>query len=77
MEKNAGRCQRKTHRLYWAGGICSKEVGHPSRRILAVCEDKQCDAIVIGCRGLSGIEEFFLGSVSGKVLEYSKVLCWL
>ncbi len=50
-----------------------QDVGHPSRRILAVCEDQQCDAIVIGCRGLSGIEEFFLGSVSSKVLEYSKV----
>jgi len=30
------------------------------------------DAIVLGRRGLSGIEEFFLGSVSQKVLQSAK-----
>ena len=49
------------------------EVGHPSERILAVCKDKKCTAIVIGSRGLSGIAEFFLGSVSSKVSQYADV----
>jgi nucleotide-binding universal stress UspA family protein len=49
------------------------EVGHPSERILAVSKDKNCTAIVIGSRGLSGIAEFFLGSVSSKVSQYATV----
>ena len=49
------------------------EVGHPSERILAICKEKQCSAIVIGSRGLSGIAEFFLGSVSSKVSQYADV----
>ena len=49
------------------------EVGHPSERVLAVCKEKKCTAIVIGSRGLSGIAEFFLGSVSSKVSQYADV----
>ena len=43
------------------------ELGHPSERILAIAKAKQADAIVLGSRGLSGIAEFFLGSVSSKI----------
>lgn len=49
------------------------EVGHPSERILAVTKDCGADAIIIGSRGLSGIAEFFLGSVSSKISQYSNV----
>jgi nucleotide-binding universal stress UspA family protein len=49
------------------------EVGHPSERILAISKEKNCTAIVIGSRGLSGIAEFFLGSVSSKVSQYATV----
>ena len=47
------------------------EVGHPSERIIVVSKDRGCDSIVIGSRGLSGIAEFFLGSVSSKVAQYA------
>jgi len=47
--------------------------GHPSERILALAKEKNCDAIVIGSRGLSGIAEFVLGSVSSNITQYSKV----
>ncbi len=49
------------------------EVGHPSERIIALSKKSNCDAIVIGSRGLSGIAEFFLGSVSSKVAQYAGV----
>ena len=49
------------------------EVGHPSERILAVTKESGADAIIIGSRGLSGIAEFFLGSVSSKISQYSNV----
>lgn len=51
----------------------SLEVGHPSERIIALSKKCNCDAIVIGSRGLSGIAEFFLGSVSSKVSQYASV----
>jgi len=49
------------------------EVGHPSERIIALVKKLECDAVVIGSRGLSGIAEFFLGSVSSKVVQYANV----
>lgn len=49
------------------------EVGHPSERIIAIAKKNGCDSIVIGSRGLSGIAEFFLGSVSSKVSQYSTI----
>lgn len=51
----------------------SLEVGHPSERIIALSKKSECDAIVLGSRGLSGIAEFFLGSVSSKVAQYASV----
>lgn len=47
--------------------------GHPAERILALTKEKNCDTIVIGSRGLSGIAEFVLGSVSSNVSQYAKV----
>lgn len=49
------------------------EIGHPSERIIALAKKAKADAIVIGSRGLSGIAEFFLGSVSSKVSQYADV----
>ena len=49
------------------------ETGHPSERILHLAQEGKCDAIVIGSRGLSGIAEFVLGSVSSNVSQYAKI----
>lgn len=49
------------------------EVGHPSQKILEVADLEACDTIILGSRGLSGVKEFFLGSVSAKVSEYAKI----
>lgn len=51
----------------------SLEIGHPSERIIALAKKSNIDTIVIGSRGLSGIAEFFLGSVSSKVSQYATV----
>ncbi|WP_317423561.1 universal stress protein [uncultured Acidaminococcus sp.] len=50
-----------------------EETGNPAELILDACKSKGCDTIVIGSRGLSGVEEFLLGSVSSKVSQYAKV----
>lgn len=49
------------------------EEGHPSERIVSLAKDSGCDAIVIGSRGLSGIADFFLGSVSYGVVQHATV----
>ncbi len=41
--------------------------GHPASKIVEMAKEGNCDMIIIGHRGLSGIREFFLGSVSHRV----------
>jgi nucleotide-binding universal stress UspA family protein len=45
--------------------------GHPAQQILHVARSRSVDLLVVGARGLSGIQEFLLGSVSGRVLQYA------
>lgn len=47
--------------------------GGPAQAILEFAEEKKCDIIVIGSRGLGGIREFFLGSVSHNVVQHAKI----
>ena len=49
------------------------EFGHPAERILTLAKDDSYNLIVIGSRGLSGISEFFLGSTSATVSQYSTI----
>jgi len=49
------------------------EVGHPSERIVSKVKSSGCDAVVIGSRGLGGVTDFLLGSVSSSVVQYSPV----
>lgn len=59
-----------------AGGVpdayASVEVGHPSDMILGVAEDDKSDLVVVGRRGISGLERFFLGSVSTAIINHAK-----
>ncbi|WP_270181504.1 universal stress protein [Alkalihalobacillus sp. CinArs1] len=43
--------------------------GNPGEEIVKYAEENECDLIVMGSRGLSGIKEIFLGSVSHNVLQ--------
>lgn len=46
--------------------------GYPSRVIVDTAKAKDVDLIVVGSRGLSGIKELFLGSVSHGVVRSAK-----
>ncbi|MBD2492915.1 universal stress protein [Nostoc sp. FACHB-280] len=49
----------------------TQELGDPGRMICEVAKNCDVDVIVIGRRGLSGISELFLGSVSNYVLHHA------
>lgn len=51
------------------------EDGDPAKRILEYAEKENADVIVMGARGLSGIEELLLGSVSHKVSHLAHCTC--
>lgn len=45
--------------------------GNPGRIICELADTWEADLIVIGCRGLKGLKEMFLGSVSNYVTHHS------
>ena len=47
--------------------------GPPAKAIIDYADEINCDLIVIGSRGLGGIREFVLGSVSHNVVQHAKV----
>jgi nucleotide-binding universal stress UspA family protein len=51
----------------------SLHYGNPAKVILEQAEKTQCDLIVMGSKGLSGIMEFMLGSVSHNIVLHAKV----
>lgn len=47
-------------------------VGDAGLRIVEIAETNKCDLIIMGSRGLNGIKEFLIGSVSNYVLHHTK-----
>jgi len=47
--------------------------GYPANEILRVAEDNKVDIIVMGSIGKTGLGDFLLGGVAGKVVMKSKV----
>ena len=45
------------------------ENGRPADRIIEIANNENFDLIVMGSRGIGGIKEFFLGSVSDRVAD--------
>lgn len=51
--------------------------GHPADVICKVADEGKYDMIVIGSRGLSGITELLLGSVSNRVVHCAKTSVYI
>ena len=47
-------------------------IGNPAEEILDVAATQHADLIVLGAKGLSGIDRFLLGSVSTRVVQHAK-----
>ncbi|MFD0698205.1 universal stress protein [Paenibacillus sp. GCM10027628] len=47
--------------------------GSPQTEILRFAEKQKCDLILMGSRGLTGIKELLLGSVSHYVVQHAKI----
>ncbi|MGH2824892.1 MAG: universal stress protein [Thermoleophilaceae bacterium] len=45
--------------------------GDPAKVILDVAQEQNADLIVVGARGLTGLERFLLGSVSSKLSHHA------
>lgn len=52
--------------------VVLKEGGF-AKNILDHAKETGCELILIGSRGLGGIKEYFLGSVSHQVVQHSKI----
>ena len=48
------------------------EDGHPAEIILNLAEKERIDLVVVGRRGISGVERFLMGGVSSSVVSHSK-----
>lgn len=53
--------------------FCHRRTGIPAEEIVSYAEEANSALIVMGARGLSAVESFFLGSVSQTVMEKAKV----
>ena len=68
-------------RLYRAKEVCEEEglkpelkvsLGNPAEIILDL-SDESFDLVVVGNRGISALGRFLMGSVSTRVVQYSKI----
>lgn len=48
-------------------------VGEPDDMVIRYAQEHQCDQIVLGTRGLGKIAQFFLDSVSSRIIEQSSI----
>jgi len=69
-EEHAARAaeelRRAGYEVHWSIGA-----GDPAHEIIEAAENFDCDLIVLGSRGLTGLDRIFLGSVARNVLLHS------
>lgn len=74
-EQSMEKLEKAKSRLITGDGISIEMVplkGDPAHQILEYAKEHEQDLIIMGSRGLSGIKEIMLGSVSHKVTQLSK-----
>jgi len=74
-EKTAQEILEKTADLFRENGLEVNVIlkkGHPAEVICQVAEEGGFDFVVMGSRGLGGIKELLLGSVSNRVAHCTK-----
>jgi nucleotide-binding universal stress UspA family protein len=67
LENAVGRAKEVTQKV--SGSVMD---GHPAEMILSLADKDGSDLIVLGRRGISGVERFLMGSVSSSVVSHSK-----
>ena len=74
IQAEAGRvCDQAVERA-GAGGVPAEGhcvAGDAAEALLKVAEDTECDLLVVGNRGMSGVRRFMLGSVPNKLSHHS------
>lgn len=63
--------ERKTAAVVRAAA--EMHIGTPAKMVLELAEERGCDLIVLGSRGLGKLREFVLGSVSQHVVQHAKI----
>jgi nucleotide-binding universal stress UspA family protein len=77
IEKTAAKHLDAIERLAKKAGVKFEGVhatnDYPADAILDIAKKKKCDAIVMGTQGEGGLRGMFIGSVTQKVLNQSKI----
>ncbi len=74
-KENAQQILARTEKAFKEKGIEVKTVlanGHAAEEICKLANGGEFDMVVLGSRGLGGLKEVFLGSVSNKVAHCAK-----
>jgi nucleotide-binding universal stress UspA family protein len=70
--KSLEALENLAHELQLEHIACEARLGRPAHEILASCQARECDLIVMGNRGLSGFRMFGLGTTAEHVVRGAK-----
>ncbi len=59
--------------LHHANYVLKIEKGEPKMKVVELANSNQYDIVVLGTRGLNGLQEMVLGSVSHKVVKRAQI----
>ena len=75
MDKNGAQILAEALEIFadFDGRVSTKlEYGHAGIKITELSKESGYSLIIMGCRGLSGVKQLLLGSVSNYVLHYAQ-----